>query len=72
MKKYMQRRAPRKMVFNFPGVDQAPLFAQLNAPLFNWVVENLIRNALDAMDGKGEISAEVTEDKDFINILQKT
>lgn len=68
MKNYMQRRAPRKMVFEFPGLEKAPLYAQLNAPLFNWVTENLMRNALDAMGGKGQISAEVAEEKDFIII----
>ncbi len=68
MRKYMQRRAPRKMVFEFPGIEKEPLYAQLNAPLFNWVTENLLRNALDAMGGEGKISAEVTEEKDFINI----
>ena len=68
MRKYMQRRAPRKMVFEFPGMEKEPLYAQLNAPLFNWVTENLLRNALDAMGGEGKISAEVTEEKGFINI----
>ena len=68
MKNYMQRRAPRKMVFEFPGLEEQPLFAQLNAPLFNWVTENLLRNALDAMGGTGKISAKVTEEKDFIII----
>ena len=68
MKNYMQRRAPRKVNFDFPSADSTPLFAQINAPLFNWVTENLMRNALDAMDGKGEISAKVTEDKDYIHI----
>lgn len=68
MRKYMQRRAPRKMVFEFPDVEKEPLYVQLNAPLFNWVTENLLRNALDAMGGEGKISAEVTEEKDFITI----
>lgn len=68
MKNYMQRRAPRKMVFDFPTKEDGPLYAQLNAPLFNWVTENLLRNALDAMGGEGKISAVVTEEKDFINI----
>ncbi|MFK8009206.1 MAG: sensor histidine kinase [Saprospiraceae bacterium] len=68
MKNYMQRRAPRKMVFEFPGLEKEPLYAQLNAPLFNWVTENLLRNALDAMGGKGKISARVTEEKDLIII----
>ncbi len=68
MRNYMERRAPRKVSFDFPGTKKTPLFAQMNAPLFNWVIENLLRNALDAMDGKGEISAKVSDDKDFINI----
>jgi len=68
MRNYMQRRAPRKVSFDFPGTEKTPLFAQLNAPLFNWVIENLLRNALDAMDGKGEIAAKVSDDKGFINI----
>lgn len=68
MRKYMQRRAPRKMVFDFPDSNELPLYAQLNAPLFNWVIENLLRNALDAMDGKGKISAKVSTNNNFINI----
>ncbi len=68
MRKYMQRRAPRKMVFEFPDLNEKPLYAQLNAPLFNWVIENLLRNALDAMDGKGKISAKVSTDNNSINI----
>jgi two-component sensor histidine kinase len=68
MKNYMQRRAPRKMVFEFPGLEKEPLYAKLNAPLFNWVTENLMRNALDAMGGTGKISAKVTEEKGFIII----
>jgi len=68
MKNYMKRRSPRRVNFDFPGIDNPPIFAQLNAPLFNWVTENLMRNALDAMGGKGEISAKVFEERDYINI----
>ena len=67
-KNYMEKRAPRKVQFNFPPVDEAPLFININCHLFDWVVENLLRNALDAMDGKGSISAEVLEEKGFITI----
>lgn len=65
---YMQRRAPRKVTFSFPSLEQAPLTVFINAHLFNWVVENLLRNALDAMDGKGEISAAVYEEGDYVHI----
>ncbi|MDX1913320.1 MAG: HAMP domain-containing sensor histidine kinase [Saprospiraceae bacterium] len=58
---YMQRRAPRKTVFVFPDPAQhEPLRVFLNPPLFDWVIENLLRNAIDAMEsGEGTISAEV-------------
>ncbi len=64
---YMQRRASRKTVFDFPSPDQI-MNVNINPPLFAWVVENLLRNALDAMGGKGKISARVTEEDKFVNI----
>lgn len=62
---YMQRRASRKTVFDFPSPDQK-MEVKLNSPLFAWVIENLLRNALDAMDGKGKISASVMEEEKFV------
>lgn len=59
---YMQPRSPRKVSYNFPGMEASPLPVRINPHLFNWVLENLVRNALDAMEGKGEISAEVYEE----------
>ena len=66
-KTYMQRRASRKVTFSFPDTS-THLAVKINPHLFAWVIENLLRNALDAMDGKGEIKAEVYEDKDFVTI----
>ncbi|MEO0340201.1 MAG: HAMP domain-containing sensor histidine kinase, partial [Bacteroidota bacterium] len=65
---YMQRRAPRKVEFHFPDPSQSPLNVKVNSHLFNWVVENLLRNALDAMGPKGSITAEVAEDNQFVSI----
>ena len=65
---YMQRRAPRKIIFNFPDPNSSPLKVNINSHLFNWVIENLLRNALDAMGPKGSISAEVSEEANFVNI----
>jgi signal transduction histidine kinase len=58
---YMQRRAPRKTNFIFPNpAEHPPLMVFLNPPLFDWVIENLLRNAIDAMEsGEGTISADV-------------
>ena len=64
---YMQRRASRKTVFDFPDPNQE-LIAQINPPLFAWVIENLLRNALDAMDGTGKISARVMEEDKYVSI----
>jgi signal transduction histidine kinase len=60
---YMQRRAPRKVVFDFPDpASHDALMVGLNSPLFDWVIENLLRNAIDAMeDGVGKITATVYE-----------
>lgn len=60
-REYMQKRAPRKVSFNFPEPDDGDIRAAINPLLFDWVFENLLRNALDAMDGKGTISGNVRE-----------
>ena len=60
---YMQRRASRKVEFHFPQpADFELITVQINSHLFEWVVENLLRNALDSMEGTGIISATVYQD----------
>ena len=66
---YMQRRAPRRVEFHFPPPDGGPLMVKINSHLFDWVVENLLRNAIDAMEkGIGTISAEIYDDDRFVYI----
>lgn len=66
---YMKKRAPRKVRFEFPTTLQnEPIMAKLNPNLFDWVLENLLKNALDAMEGKGSIKASTFEDDDFVYI----
>jgi signal transduction histidine kinase len=57
---YMRRRASEKVKFNLFCSDELQLM--INNQLFDWVIENLLKNALDAMDGEGEIDVEVTSD----------
>jgi signal transduction histidine kinase len=66
----MEKRAPRKVSFNFPAPDSGNIKAAINPLLFDWVFENLLRNALDAMDGKGVISGAIRqlENKVYIDI----
>lgn len=54
MTDYMQKRSPARVQISFT-YNSKEVYTALSAPLFNWVIENLIRNALDAMEGKGEI-----------------
>ena len=69
IKSYMQRRAPRRVSFEFPSRnDFDPIYVNVNQHLFSWVLENLIRNSLDAMDGKGTIKAEVKKHNNNISI----
>ncbi len=67
MRAYMQRRASRRIEFEFPDPTQVQE-VHINPPLFNWVLENLLRNALDAMGGKGKISAKVYKEKNHVCI----
>ncbi|HQU76017.1 MAG TPA: HAMP domain-containing sensor histidine kinase [Chitinophagales bacterium] len=63
---YISRRASKKVQFHMQE-DVSPLIARVNPTLFNWVVENLLKNALDAMEGAGEISIHTNlTDKDII------
>jgi signal transduction histidine kinase len=40
---------------------QARLSARISSPLFDWVIENLLKNALDAMEGKGAITIVIAD-----------
>jgi signal transduction histidine kinase len=67
-REYMQRRAPRKVTFDFPvPAEHEAKIIGINAPLFDWVVENLLRNAIDAMEGGvGVISLQVYEEAGYV------
>ncbi len=56
---YMQNRAPKKVAIKL-HVQEEEIPVNISGPLFDWVMENLIRNALDAMAGQGSIDVTVT------------
>ncbi len=56
---YMQRRSPSKVIITLHS-EQKEVPVNISGPLFDWVMENLIRNALDAMGGTGKIDITVT------------
>jgi signal transduction histidine kinase len=67
---YFRRRIPRtgkKVALEFH--TEGEVFAPINAELFEWVIENLIKNSLDAIEqGEGKISVDVSHDDDHIYI----
>ncbi len=52
---YMKKRSSEKIVFTTDTADLNELKIKLVPTLFEWVFENLLKNALDAMEGKGSI-----------------
>jgi signal transduction histidine kinase len=61
MMEYIKKRATGKVQFELVVSPTAPLMAQISGPLFDWVIENLLKNALDAMEGKGSITITIVE-----------
>ncbi len=59
MIEYMRRRAGGKVKFIMNADDKTDIPALISPPLFDWVIENLLKNSLDAMDGKGTIQVYV-------------
>jgi len=66
---YMQRRASKKVSFSFNYDEKSPIFVNINSHLFDWVIENLLRNALDAMQSVGSISISLTKESDKAILL---
>lgn len=56
---YIKRRSTDKVSFSINSQNDYDISAMINAPLFDWVMENLLKNALDAMDGKGSIVVDI-------------
>ncbi|WP_254244896.1 ATP-binding protein [Hymenobacter sp. BRD67] len=53
---YLESRVSRKVKFTIETDLPLDTPACLNVPLFDWVVENICKNAVDAMDGRGAIT----------------
>lgn len=64
---YVEHRSPAtvKFVRDFPN---PPVNAKVNASLFGWVIENICKNAVDAMNGSGTLTIKLMEDKNYVTI----
>lgn len=63
MVEYIRKRAGGKVSFTVAthGLETIPV--KISAPLFDWVIENLLKNALDAMEGRGSIKIDIQNDE---------
>lgn len=58
---YVRKRASGKVQFSLDTHGKSDIPVRLSGPLFDWVIENLLKNALDAMEGKGSIHIEIID-----------
>ena len=68
MMDYMKKRAPGKVNFSINTNNEKEIFASISPPLFDWVIENLLKNSLDAMEGTGEIKINIENLPDKVHI----
>ena len=65
---YFRKRVPRNVTLSYNGLAMAPVKANLNVALFEWVVENLMKNSLDAMQGHGELDVRLSSNEKSVFI----
>ncbi len=70
IRRYFERRFPqmgKKIIIEVNG--KKDVYAKINAELFEWVIENLVKNARDAIENKeGKISINIFDDENYIEI----
>jgi two-component system, sporulation sensor kinase D len=65
---YLKKRSSKLIHFSFYSkIETSPVL--LNSSLYNWTIENLVKNGIDAMRGKGNIAIEIVRDGKFVKIL---
>lgn len=63
---YFRKRIPRNVTLDYNGLAIDPVQAHLNAALFEWVIENLMKNSLDALQGHGSITVRIGSDEQHV------
>lgn len=64
---YIRTRTSDKTSFDIQSPSHE-VYAPMNIPLFEWVIENILKNALDAMNGSGSICVKITDQQQFVYI----
>ena len=64
---YLQSRFSKQVVFSFQA-PEIPVFVLFNTTLHSWTIENLVKNAIDAMKGKGNLDLVIEQEGDSVRI----
>ncbi|CCG52410.1 Probable two-component system sensor histidine kinase PorY [Flavobacterium indicum GPTSA100-9 = DSM 17447] len=64
---YLQSRSSKQVKFDFKAPEKN-ILVNINPTLHSWTIENLVKNAIDAMKGKGELSIEIVEGEKLVYI----
>ncbi len=64
---YLQSRFSKQVVFSFQA-PKIPVFVLFNATLHSWTIENLVKNAIDAMKGKGNLDLVIEQEGNSVKI----
>ena len=64
---YLQTRVSQQVVFTFKAPEH-PIYVDINPALHSWTIENLVKNAIDAMKGKGSLNIVISELEDIAKI----
>ena len=65
---YISSRSSSKVAFRLSNTATHDVYAPMNIPLFEWVLENIFKNAVDAMAGEGAITVIITDQQQFAYI----
>ena len=64
---YLQSRFSKQIEFSFSG-PKAPVIVLFNPTLHSWTIENLVKNSIDAMKGRGKLTLEVLHEGGLVKI----
>ncbi|NHN27958.1 HAMP domain-containing histidine kinase [Flavobacterium jejuense] len=64
---YLKLRTSKHVEFSFSSLEKS-IMIPINPILHSWTIENLVKNAIDAMKGKGKLNVSITEDKNKVRI----
>lgn len=67
---YLKTRSSSLIDFTIQ-TPPSPVYVHLNASLYSWTIENLVKNAIDAMRGKGKLTIEIKQDINRVFVYVK-